>query len=193
MSTASAAPHALEWAHSGYVVSTNNQARAPCLCPAQEYRFRCRLTRALGAVAREARAFSQDLERQSAVPAAEAAAQQERLLGLLGQAGLLDGGGSGGDASGASSLGAAVKPEPVDFAATAPASAAPAAAAEAAAAAAALGRGPHVLADFLALLAEVPDVGAELEGEERGKVGGPGGWARRGWRAVLGVIRPGVR
>lgn len=165
------------------------------LVPAQEYRFRCTLTRALGAVAREARVFSQDLERQSAVPAADAAAQQERLLGLLGQAGLPIGDGSGGDTSGGSSMCAAVKLEPGEFAATAPASAAPAPAAEAeaATAAAALGRGPHVLADFLALLTEVPDVGAELEGEERGKVGGPGGWARRDWRVVLGVIRPGVR
>ena len=102
---------------------------------------------------------------------------EQRLLGLLAQAGLLPGGGSGG---GGSDLGAAVKPEPVDGTpATMPCTppAAPAAEAEAAAAAAALGRGPHVLSDFTTLLTEMPDMGAELDAEEQGKVGGwVGGW-----------------
>ena len=118
--------------------------------------------------------------------------RQRRLLGLLAQAGLLPGG-SSGSGGGGNDLGAAVliKPEPVDGTpATMPCTlpAAPAAEAEAAAAAAALGRGPHVLSDFMALLTEVPDVGVELDEEEQGKVGGwVVRWASRGW---LGGWKP---
>lgn len=148
-------------AHSPALCLTQLTHSQPCIPlslrhPPQVYRFRCRLTRALGAIMREARAFQQEHEAQAALAESDVAALQPRVLLLLEQAGLWGGGGDG--ARGAEAAGGS----------------AAAAEAEAAAAAAALGLGPHLLADFLALLLEGPDMGADLDREEQGKasVGG---------------------